>query len=80
MTQRRAFVFALLQTAALVAVVALQDPEVRRNVAYALEWSRERALDWLRGPTLPHASDREVSEVIRRAEEIASDAATKGGK
>lgn len=72
--RRGAFLVALLQTAALVAIVALQDPEVRRNVAWALEWGRMRALDFIRGPGLPVASDAEIAKVISRAEAIVAEA------
>lgn len=78
MNQRRVFVLAVIQTVVIVGIVALQDPEVRRNVAWALEWTRDRALDFLHGPDLPHASHREIAAVIDRAEEIAAEAAPKG--
>jgi hypothetical protein len=67
--QARAFVLAVLQVGALVAIAALQDPEIRRNVVWGLEWTRDR----VRAILVPDDDEPPapaVSAVLAEAREI----------
>ncbi len=67
--QTRAFLRAAVQVAALVAIAALQDPEIRRNVVWATSWGLDRVRSWIM-PEDDEPSAPEVSKVIAAATEI----------
>ena len=67
--QRDDFARAIVQGVILVGIVILQDPEVRRNVAWALQWTGERLRAMLR-PDDDEPPAPDVTRVIQAAREI----------
>jgi hypothetical protein len=70
MTEERAKnVAAIVHVGLLLALVILQDPETRKNVLYAIEWTADR----LRARLAPDADEPpapDVSAVIQQAKAI----------
>lgn len=72
------FILTLLQMGALIALAALQDPEIRRNLAWALAWTRERARAII-APEADEPAPADVSALIEEARRVVRDVPPQAG-